>query len=456
MSAEDEFHIRPGRIRSRGSKDSRTFVGQALAAAQKAGGLASGGTGRGSLFGRGRPSSLNALRRVGGRSRVVVVKARVVRQRAGAPLAVHVKYLQREGVTQDGAPGCLFSADGDAANGSAFADRCAEDRHHFRFIVAPQDAAELGDLKSFTRDLMSQAETDLGTRLDWVAVDHWNTAHPHVHILVRGVDQDGRDLVISRDYIGEGLRARASRLVTLELGLRTDREIRRDLHAEVDADRWTKLDRALARDAADGGGAIDLRRDRDGARSVLRPLKFARLARLERMRLAERAPGGRWRVLPEAEATLRQLARRNDVIARIHNALGEQAAERNPADWRLESEPGTAVIGKLAARGLDDELTGSAFAIVDGVDGRTHHLALADLDAATDAPMGAVVEARWVKPRTSSPGSDAGSPFGPHDRAANHRFRGHLARPAAGRTRARRRRRPGLRPGDQGRAGGPH
>ena len=48
----------------------------------------------------------------------------------------------------------------------------------------------------------------------------------------------------------------------------------------------------------------------------------------------------------------------------------------------------------LAERGLYDELKGSAYAIVEGVDGRTHHLTFADLEMTGDAKAGAIVEAR--------------------------------------------------------------
>src|ERR1700680_4789616 len=130
-----------------------------------------------------------------------------------------------------------------------------DDRHYFRFIVSPEDAAELDSLRTFTRELMADAERDLGTRLDWVAVDHWNTDNPHVHILVRGRADDGKDLVISRAYISQGFRERAAERVTLELGPRTDREIRSALEREAEAERWTNLDRAL-RDNADAGGSV--------------------------------------------------------------------------------------------------------------------------------------------------------------------------------------------------------
>ena len=52
------------------------------------------------------------------------------------------------------------------------------------------------------------------------------------------------------------------------------------------------------------------------------------------------------------------------------------------------------MLGRLVARGLHDELKGSAYAIVEGVDGRTHHLRFSDLEMTGDAKPGAIVEAR--------------------------------------------------------------
>src|SRR5207253_9530012 len=131
------------------------------------------------------------------------------------------------------------------------------------------------------RDMMTQAERDLGTKLDWIGVDHWNTDNPHIHVIVRGKADDGGDLVIGRDYISHGMRARAAHLATLELGPRSDLEIRRDLDAQVGADRWTRLDRALAREAAQHDGVIDLRPGNDRT-SRLRSAMIARMRKLER------------------------------------------------------------------------------------------------------------------------------------------------------------------------------
>ena len=167
-------------------------------------------------------------------------------------------------------PGCSGRASDDV-DGRAFAERCEEDRHHFRFIVSPEDAVEMTDLRSFARDLMGQMEKDLGTKLDWVGVDHWNTDNPHVHIILRGRADDGQDLVIARDYIKEGMRARARDLVTQDLGPRTDLDIRRNLERQIEAERWTQLDRQLVRDGRETG-VIDMAPDPDGqARRISRP-----------------------------------------------------------------------------------------------------------------------------------------------------------------------------------------
>ena len=399
MTDDTEFRIRPGRIRSFGAQRARPFIAQALAAAKKAGaGVSRSGrivAGNRSRFGRGQRASIQANRFITARSRGAVIKARVVRHNArSAPLATHLNYLRREGVTRDGEKARLFGPGGDDADPKAFAERCEGDRHHFRFIVSPDDAAEMADLKSFTRDLVSQMEKDLDTRLDWVAVDHWNTEHPHVHLIVRGVRDDGQDLVISRDYIKDGMRDRARDLITQELGPRTDLDIRRTLDRQVDAERWTQLDRQLVRDARDTG-VIDLAPWPGEQPDVYHAQKVGRLRKLESLGLSDQIGPGQWVIDASAEATLRELGERGDIIKRMHRALTERGIERGSASYVLAAEClDTPIVGRLVDRGLDDELKGSAYAVVDGVDGRTHHIKLPDLDATGDSAPGSIVELR--------------------------------------------------------------
>jgi type IV secretory pathway VirD2 relaxase len=400
---DDDLRVRPGRIRDegRGAAKPKSFVAQVMRAAKKAGhtgpafGHARGGSG--SRFGRGRSAALALSLRSPGRR--VVVMTRVVRHRGkqfrSAPLAKHVAYLERDGVTRDNADARMFDARSDDADSRAFAERCEEDRHHFRFTISPEDAARMSDLRAFTRELMAEAQGDLGTKLDWVAVDHWNTDNPHVHVLVRGRADNGKDLVISRDYISRGLRARAADRVTLELGPRSDREISSVLEKEVEAERWTGLDRALRAAADEGGGVADLRPGSPDEDPELRRLMVGRTAKLERLGLADQVSPGCWTFKPGLEQTLRDLSIRGDIIKTMHRAMVAAGRDAEISGFALHGEKVTdQVLGRLVERGLHDELRGSAYAVVDGIDGRTHHLQFSTLEMTGDAKLGAIVEAR--------------------------------------------------------------
>ncbi len=326
------------------------------------------------------------------------MKARVVRHAGkrftAAPLARHITYLKRDGVTRDGTDARLFDTSSDNADARDFAQRCEEDRHHFRFIISPEDAAEMDDLKGFTRDLMRDMEHDLGTKLDWVGVDHWNTDNPHIHVLVRGRANDGEDLVISRDYISRGLRQRAAARVTLELGPRSEQEIRASLVKEVEAERWTSLDHGLRQIADDHAGIVDLRPGEMGARDYSQ-LLIGRAAKLERLGLTEALGPAQWNLKPGLEQALRELGIRGDIIKTMHRAMTEGGREADVSGFALhDGEPQEPVLGRLVDRGLQDELKGTAYVIIAGVDGRTHHLQFANLEVTGDAGPGAIVETR--------------------------------------------------------------
>jgi type IV secretory pathway VirD2 relaxase len=398
VSDEAEFRPRVGRLKPRGPP--KSFVGQVLAAAQLGGYVGAtfrrpgsnqrAGIGRG----RGAAASWRATNRLlGERGRRVIVKARVVRQHfAAGQLRAHLSYLKREGVTRDGTPARMFDATNEDADTRAFAERARDDRHHFRFIVSPEDAAELTDLHAFTRDLVGEMEHDLGTQLDWVALDHWNTDNPHVHLIVRGVAEDGSDLIIHRDYISRGMRARAEHLTTLELGPRPEQEIRSKLAGEVDADRWTRLDAAIKRDAG-ADGMVDLRPDAAQAHDgFIRNLMIGRLQKLERMGLARPIGPAQWSLVQDAELKLRELGIRGDIIKTMHRAMTAGGAERAMADYVIAPpQDAASVTGRVVEKGLDDELAGKPYLIVDGVDGKAHYLRLQSVTMIEDVPVDGIV-----------------------------------------------------------------
>ncbi|WP_420893924.1 relaxase/mobilization nuclease domain-containing protein [Sphingomonas sanguinis] len=325
--------------------------------------------------------------------RRVVVKTRYV-QNAGrnGKSAAHLRYIQRDGTSRDGERGQLYSATEDRADGDAFVERGADDRHQFRFIVAPEDGADLTDLTAHTRDLMGQVEADLGTKLDWVAVNHHNTGHPHVHVIVRGKDELGADLVINGDYLANGIRERASELTTLELGPVTEIEQSRKLSAEIGQDRFTRIDRAMTEEADDR--FLDLRDvPSDPRHQFDRTLRLRRLARLETMGLATEHAPGVWELSERMEPTLRELGERGDIIRTMHKALKADGLDRNPATFQLhDAAPEVPIVGRVVDKFLTDELGETLTVLVDGIDGRTHHVPGIDPARFEDARIGSVIE----------------------------------------------------------------
>src|SRR5258708_4575437 len=166
------------------------------------------------------PRSRVAVERPGANARRVVVKAHLLRMNASGAkaAALHVRYIERDGVEKDGSKGVLYDADG-PARAEAFEQPRPGEKHQFRLIVSPDDAGEL-DLTDYVRRLMATVERDVDRKLEWAAVNHHDTGHPHVHIVIRGVDRDGREVRLDRGYISNGLRGRAQEIATEELGPR--------------------------------------------------------------------------------------------------------------------------------------------------------------------------------------------------------------------------------------------
>ena len=392
---DDHFRVKPGASKGgagggNGHRAQR-FVSLVLKQVSKTGANASGARGArpASTFGRGRVAAGRAGQTLAVTARRVVIKSRyVVLRKAGAKsVSTHLRYIEREGVTRDGQRGQAYGPETDAADLKAFEERGKGDRHQFRFIVSVEDAVELEDLRGYTREFMQRMATDLETRLDWVAVDHWDTDNPHTHIVLRGRAGEGRgkgqDLVIAPNYVAHGMRVRASELATDWLGPRTELEIRQGLLREIEQERLTSLDRALLRQAP--VDIVDLtQQPNDRQRQTL---LRARLQRLEAMELAERIDANHWRLSPSMEQTLTAMGERGDILRTMHKALQGQQRE-----LVLETESAPSVIGRIAAKGLADELNDRGYLVVDGIDGRAHYVRLSVGADLAELPMGGIVE----------------------------------------------------------------
>jgi type IV secretory pathway VirD2 relaxase len=397
-----EFRPRP----SAPGKDrdaARPFVQRVIRATYKAGApkrFAGSGKGRtaaqraqpGVRFGRGHVAAKLAEQRQGVRGRRAVVKTRLVnlRQASAQSTQIHLRYVQRDAVSREGGAGKLYGPEGRELDATAFDERCREDRHQFRFIISPEEAIELEDLQRFTRQLMQQMQKDLGTGLEWVAVDHWDTDNPHTHIIVRGRDQSGEDLLISSEYLTRGLRLRVEEIATQWLGPRTELEIRQSLAREVQAERYTDLDRSIeqrldhgAVDLSARPAGIDVQRER--------VLLVGRLQHLDRMGLAQQLEADVWAVLPGLKETLIRMGERGDLIRTLQRAVGDRAREARVYDPQKDGPP---ITGRILGKGLADELSDQAYVIIEGTDGYAHYARLSPQVDLRELSAGSIVTVR--------------------------------------------------------------
>ncbi len=401
---DDDFIPKLGRPRSRGNASARRYLNRVRQAVENA------KPGRNSTFAkRPRFTGVRIGRGVAAghmlaarshpfaklRSRRVVVKVNVARMKGqgiGAAKA-HVNYIQRDGVDRDGSPGHLYDATSDDADGKAFMERRENDRHQFRLIVSPEDADELGELKAFTREFMNRAERDLATKLDWVAVDHFNTDNPHTHIVIRGKEPGGEDLVIARDYITQGFRRRASEIANEELGPRADREIARMQQREVEKERFTSIDRDLL-SLSDEDGVVSITTSRGAHGRFRRALILGRLQKLKKLGLAKEGTAGNWHLSSNLEPSLRRLGERGDVIRTMQRVVG---IDKGTSSFGIFDPAGgfqKPVIGRVIAHGGSDELKNARYLIIDASDGRQWYVDAGVMEPGSVPPVGAIVEAK--------------------------------------------------------------
>jgi len=184
----------------------------------------------------------------------------------------------------------------------------------WRLIVSPEDASRL-DLETHARDLIASMERDLGTRLEWIGIDHNNTDNPHVHILIRGRDENGQRLEIAREYVKSAIRTRSREIVEKQLGLRPEREVIAAREKAIGQRRWTELDWSIKQRTGAGSSITyhgdwntlsDRQRERYGQ-------EVRRLHTLERLGLASKSGEMTWNLRDDWERELRRMQRSIDI-----------------------------------------------------------------------------------------------------------------------------------------------
>jgi hypothetical protein len=306
--------------------------------------------------------------------------------KSGSGLAKHVNYLTRDSASKDGQRGTFFGAQEERLDGRSVTREWEGDRHHFRLILSPEKGYDIADMRAYVRDVMQRIERDLGTRLDWIGIEHHNTDNPHAHILFRGKDEQGQDLILRREYIGYGIRQRALEAATDLLGERTEREMEQAREKEVQAERFTSLDRTIERHM-DEKHVIDVSPDTQiGWRRSDRPLVIARLQWLESIELAEKIHGTKWQLDADFKQQLMELGAHHDIIKQLYSQLGNRS-------MYVSREPITQPItGEVVALGRVDEITDKRFVVIREESGTLRYARVYDGEAYQSLNIGDVAE----------------------------------------------------------------
>jgi hypothetical protein len=317
--------------------------------------------------------------------RVVQVGAAWGKQAASA----HLAYLERDGVEQDGSAGTLYDAKG-ARSRQDFEEELPGEKHQFRIVISPEDAQDL-DLQAYVRTYMRRVETDLGQKLRWAAVNHYNTDNPHAHVVIRGVDSNGAEVRMDRDYVSHGLRNRAAELATQELGPRPERNRRDQLKRETGLEQYTSLDRVLERRVANG---IVQPPARGGGDPHFESALKKRLEVLKTLGLATVDKRGAWQLRPHLRTELQQLQRRAEAMRAIDRVMVVtsercRVIDREEPSTSHRNELDRGVQGVLRWKGLDEQ--GQFCVVIEATGGEAYHLPISNL-VAQKMRVGEVVE----------------------------------------------------------------
>ena len=157
-----------------------------------------------------RSSRKAGIRGVGGKGKAgrpyhqrCAVRVTYLKNKVRGQWKAHGRYLARETATfENDLRGVGFSDDNKAVDiGGQLAEwQAAGDQQLWKLIISPEFGDRV-DLPRLTHEMIKQMEKDLGTKLEWVAAEHHNTEHSHVHVVIRGMRDDGETLRMSREYV---------------------------------------------------------------------------------------------------------------------------------------------------------------------------------------------------------------------------------------------------------------
>jgi len=291
----------------------------------------------------------------------VAIRIRYSKRGRPGQWKAHGHYIQRESATA-GQTG--FDTGSDPVRPSERLNQWQEagDNLLWKIIISPERGDEL-DLELFTKQLLSLMDKDLDLRMEWVAVVHKNTHHHHVHLVIRGIDKDGKGVKLPRDYVKQGIRQRAQELATAKLGHRLDYDVILAQRRMVHQARFTDLDRAI-RERVSAGAVYMNPSLSTGLRQATETCCADRLAYLGSIGLAQPAGQHSWVVDPGMEKALRSLAAAHDrqrMIDQFGVMASDPATPIRITAWRDIDK----LEGRILVHGQEDNRDPAYFLIED-------------------------------------------------------------------------------------------
>lgn len=291
----------------------------------------------------------------------------------------HGRYLGRDSATgRDEPESAGFDANREDVDTSAVFDQWqrAGDERLWKLIVSPEFGERI-DLPKLTRALMQELAVQLKTELQWAAVAHFNTEHPHVHVALRGVDSRGNAIRLEREFIKNGIRTIAEDLCTRQIGHRTERDALEAAAREVQEQRFTSLDREIRR-MGDSTAAVTARFTvvaSSGAHGGRKRFVAERLMFLEKAGLATNRGANTWEVRDDFEAVLRAIQRAAD-RQRTIAAHGALISDTRLPFATLDLKNMTSVEGRVIVHGEEENGrdAGRSYFLLEGIDARVYYV----------------------------------------------------------------------------------
>jgi hypothetical protein len=268
----------------------------------------------------------------------------------------YVSYMAHEGKGAEGKTPELFTGNGRDLEDTLHAEYPEEERF-YKIILSPENGDKL-DMEQYTKDFMQSLEQSEGREFKWAAAVHYDTEHPHAHILIRGIDGQERDVGFSPETIKQGMRGQASRLATMELGSRTEAELARQKQKELQAERFTRLDRELKE-----------RLDRENRVKPAGNEERSRLSYLAAIGLAEKNRNGSFTLDAKFDQKLKYLQRDNDILKTVYG----REAKLQDKDFSMYRK-GWTVDGIIVKKGLENEMTEKPYALVQHKNGKKYYV----------------------------------------------------------------------------------